>query len=165
MLAFPRNWSSTFVLSATYKRFSRKISSKAPSISYNFLIPKSLTQASCSRLHMNIPWAPHQINLSKQNLSRLPEPALLDLSAPHQAKSITESGLTPPCPLRHPLRHVPSVCSPHWRSPHPGLYTALLDDYTSLLCGLSAPNFSLHSRTCSAMGNMDLGSFGCPFPS
>lgn len=72
MLGFPRNHSSTLVLSSVYALFFREISSKASSIAYNLLTPKSLAKAPCSKHHRYPRGYQIQLSMSEQNSLLLP---------------------------------------------------------------------------------------------
>lgn len=130
--------------------FLKEDLSQALSITCNLLTPKSLTQAPCSRHHMDISWVSKANKMSNRIHHFCLNLPILDLPTPNQAKGIPETHLTS-SPLPHPFRHVSPVCSPHCHSPSPGLYIAFLDNDTSLLYGLATANVSPHSRTCSTM--------------
>lgn len=71
-MGFPRNHSSTLVLSSMYTLFFREISSKASSIVYNLLTPKSLAKAPCSKHHRYPRGYQIQLSMSEQNSLLLP---------------------------------------------------------------------------------------------
>lgn len=125
--------------------FFRKITSQAPSKSYNLLTPKSLIQAPCSRPHMDIPWVPKTNSTCPNRIHyfclNLP---ILDLPTPNQAKGIPEAYLTPSSLLPHSLRHLFSLYSTPsqpWPRPLHCFWTTIL----------ASSMVSSPSRTCSTI--------------